>query len=366
MKIQAAVATAPKTPFEFREVDLDDLAPDEVRVRLVATGVCHTDAIVRDQVYPTPLPAVLGHEGAGVIEAVGALVTSVEVGDSVVLSANSCGECEQCFTGRPAYCSNFFGRNFAGTRPDGSTSLASDGTNVSSHFFGQSSFATYANVAARSVVKVDKELSLELLGPLGCGLQTGAGAVINSLDVRAGASIAVFGTGAVGCAALMAAAAVGATTIVAIDLVDSRLATATELGATHVINSRTADVAEEIERITGGRGLDYTLDTTGVPSVLRTAADVLGTGGTVALIGAPAPGTEVSFEVGGSLLKGWRFRTIIEGDSVPQVFIPQLIELWKQGKFPIEKLTKSFAFSEINEAFDASSSGEVIKPILVF
>ena len=158
--------------------------------------------------------------------------------------------------------------------------------------------------------------------------------MINSLDVRPESSIAVFGTGAVGCAALMAAAAVGATTIVAVDVVDSRLATATELGATHTINSRTTDVAAEIERITAGRGLDYALDTTGIPAVLRQAADLLGTGGTVALVGAPAPGTEVSFEVGGSLLKGWRFRTIIEGDSVPQVFIPQLIRLWQQGSSP--------------------------------
>lgn len=365
MQVTAAIATAPETPFEIVELTLDEPRPDEVRVRLVATGVCHTDAIVRDQVYPTPLPAVLGHEGAGVVEAVGSMVGFVSPGDHVVLAPNSCGSCEQCLTGRPAYCADFFARNFAGTRPDGSTAFSDDGA-VSSHFFGQSSFATHANVAARSVVKVDPSLPLELLGPLGCGLQTGAGAVINSLEVEPGSSIAVFGTGAVGCAALMAAAAVGATTIIAIDIVDSRLATALELGATHTINSRSADVAAEIERITSGRGLDYTLDTTGIPAVLRQAAEVLGIGGTVALVGAPAPGTEVSFEVGGSLLKGWRFRTIIEGDSVPQVFVPQLISLWQQGRFPIEKLTRAFAFAEINEAFEASASGEVIKPVLVF
>lgn len=366
MQITAAVAIAPKTPFELVELELGELRPDEVRVKLVATGVCHTDAIVRDQVYPTPLPAVLGHEGAGVVEAVGSMVTSVAPGDSVVLSANSCGVCEQCIIGRPAYCADFFGRNFAGTRPDGSSALADGESTVSSHFFGQSSFATHANVAVRSVVKVDSSLPLELLGPLGCGLQTGAGAVINSLEVRPGSSIAVFGTGAVGSAALMAAAAVGATTIVAIDILDSRLAMATELGATHTINSRTSDVSAEIKHITGGRGMDYSLDTTGIPAVLRQAAEILGIGGTVGLVGAPAPGTEVSFEVGASLLKGWRFHTIVEGDSVPQVFIPQLIQLWQQGKFPLEKLTKTFAFSEINDAFEASASGEVIKPILIF
>ncbi|MBO1267781.1 NAD(P)-dependent alcohol dehydrogenase [Arthrobacter cavernae] len=366
MDIKAAIVRGQGQPFELGSLQLDALRPDEVRVRLVATGVCHTDAIVRDQVYPTPLPAVLGHEGAGIVEAVGSEVTAVEPGDAVVLSANSCGVCEQCLKGRPPYCTDFFGRNFGGTRPDGSSAFSDAGTPVSSHFFGQSSFATHVNAAQRTVVKVDRDLPLELLGPLGCGLQTGAGAVINSLDVRPGSSLAVFGTGAVGCAALMAAAAVGATTIIAVDIVDSRLATAMELGATHVINSRTTDVGAEIARISQDRGVDYALDTTGIPAVLRQAADILGIGGTVALIGAPAPGTEVSFEVGASLIKGWHFRTIVEGDSVPQVFIPQLIRLWQQGKFPIEKLTKTFAFSDINDAFAASASGETIKPVILF
>lgn len=367
MKITAALATAPAAPFEIAELSLDDPRPDEVRVRLVATGVCHTDAIVRDQVYPTPLPAVLGHEGAGIVEAVGAMVTSVSPGDSVVLAPNSCGSCLQCLRARPAYCLDFYGRNFAGSRPDGSTSLSTGaGDPVSSHFFGQSSFATYVNVAARSVVRVDAGLPLELLGPLGCGFQTGAGSVINALGVEPGSTIAVFGTGAVGCAAIMAAAAIGATTIIAVDVLDSRLSLATEIGATHTVNSMEADLPAEIERTTSGRGLDYALDTTGIPTVLSGAAELLGVGGTVGLVGAPAPGTEASFEIGNSLLKGWHFRTIIEGDSVPQVFIPQLIDLWQQGKFPIEKLTRVFPFAEINEAFAASASGEVIKPVLAF
>lgn len=366
MHITAAITLASGKPFEIVELALDEPRPDEVRVKIVATGVCHTDAIVRDQVYPTPLPAVLGHEGAGVVESAGSMVTSVAPGDSVILGPNSCGTCDQCLTGRPAYCSQFFERNFAGRRPDGSTSLTTGSTPVSSHFFGQSSFATHVNVAARSVVKVDDNLPLELFGPLGCGFQTGAGAVLNSLDVRPGSSIAVFGTGAVGCAAIMAAAAVGATTIVAIDIVDSRLEKALEIGATHAINSRSTNVASEIEGITHHRGLDYALDTTGLPAVLRQGAELLGIGGTVALVGAPAPGTEVSFEVGASLLKGWKFRTIVEGDSVPQVLIPQLISLWRQGKFPVESISESFAFADINRAFDASASGQCIKPILVF
>lgn len=366
MEVTAAIVRGESKPFEITTLELDEVRADEVRVRLVATGVCHTDAIVRDQVYPTPLPAVLGHEGAGIVEAVGSSVTTVAPGDAVVLSANSCGTCEQCLTGRLAYCTDLFNRNFGGARSDGSTAFHEDGERVSSHFFGQSSFATHVNAAERSVVKVDADLPLELLGPLGCGIQTGAGAVLNSLKVPAGSSFVVFGTGAVGSAALMAAVVAGATTIIAVDIVDSRLELATSLGATHVINSRSQDVAQEIARITGGRGVDFALDTTGIPAVLRQGADALAIGGTVALVGAPAPGTEVSFEIGASLTKGWHFRTIIEGDSVPQVFIPKLIALWRQGRFPFDKLTKFFAFEQINEAFDASASGETIKPIVTF
>ncbi|WP_411730513.1 NAD(P)-dependent alcohol dehydrogenase [Paeniglutamicibacter sp.] len=366
MEVTAAIVRGESKPFEITTLELDDLRADEVRVRLVATGVCHTDAIVRDQVYPTPLPAVLGHEGAGIVEAVGSAVTTVAPGDAVVLSANSCGTCESCLTGRLSYCTDLFNRNFGGSRADGSTAFTEGGKKVSSHFFGQSSFASHVNAVERSVVKVDADLPLELLGPLGCGIQTGAGAVLNSLKVPAGSSFIVFGTGAVGCAALMAAVVAGATTIVAVDIVDSRLELAATLGATHVINSRLQDVAQEITRITGGRGVDFALDTTGIPAVLRQGADVLAIGGTVALVGAPAPGTEVSFEIGASLTKGWHFRTIIEGDSVPQVFIPKLITLWRQGRFPFDKLTKFFAFAQINEAFDASASGETIKPIVTF
>jgi aryl-alcohol dehydrogenase len=366
MEVTAAIVRGEAKPFEITTLELDDLRPDEVRVRLVGTGVCHTDAIVRDQVYPTPLPAVLGHEGAGIVDAVGSAVTSVTPGDAVVLSANSCGTCEQCLTGRVSYCMDLFNRNFGASRADGSTAFSEDGTKVSSHFFGQSSFATYVNAVERSVVKVDADLPLELLGPLGCGIQTGAGAVLNSLKVPAGASFAAFGTGAVGSAALMAAVVAGATTIVAVDIVDARLELATSLGATHVINSRTQDVAAEFVRITGGRGVDFALDTTGIPAVLRQGAEVLAIGGTVALVGAPAPGTEVSFEIGASLTKGWHFRTIIEGDSVPQVFIPKLIALWRQGRFPFDKLTKFYDLDQINEAFDASAAGETIKPIIRF
>lgn len=366
MQITAAVVPAQSADFEIQTLDIEDPRANEIRVKLVATGVCHTDAFIREGGYPTNFPVVLGHEGAGVVESVGDAVTSVKPGDRVVLGFNSCGHCDNCLSGKPAYCLEFNAQNFGGGRVDGTSALSRDGERIDSNFFGQSSFATYAIATERNVVKVDEDAPLELLGPLGCGLSTGAGAIINSLKVNAGATVGVFGTGAVGSAAIMAAAAIGATTIIALDLNDDRLALAKELGATHSINSGKEDVAARVAEITGGRGLDFVLDTTGVPAVTSSAAPLLAVKGTLGLVGAAKPGAEVSFEVGGSLIKGWSFKTIIEGDAVPQDFIPRLVHLWRQGKFPIEKISKTFPFEQINEAFEASKSGEVIKPVLVF
>lgn len=366
MKVTAAVATAPHTPFELRELELSGLAPNELRVRLAATGVCHTDAIVRDQLYPTPLPAVLGHEGAGVVEETGAAVTSVAPGDHVVLSFDSCGRCDNCASGAPGYCRSLFALNFSGRRPDGSSTLYDGGVPVSSRFFGQSSFATHANVAERSVVKVGTDLPLELLGPLGCGVLTGAGAVLNTFRPPAGSSIAVFGTGAVGASALLAALVAGCTTVIAVDVRESRLELARSLGATHTVDPGAGDPVEQIREITGGRGVTYALEATGLPAVLRQAADALDIRGTVGLVGAAAPGTETTFETGMSLTKGWTLRTIIEGDAVPQVFVPQLIELWRQGRFPFDRLIHRYPFQRIDDAFHDSASGTAVKPVLTF
>ncbi|RYF61815.1 MAG: NAD(P)-dependent alcohol dehydrogenase [Comamonadaceae bacterium] len=366
MDIQAAVVREPHGSFSVETVELGDLQPDEVRVRMIATGVCHTDAVVRDQVYPTPLPAVLGHEGAGIVEATGSAVTSVAPGDHVVLSVNSCGWCAKCLTGSVTYCENLYGRNFGGRRPDGSTSITDASGELSSYFFGQSSFATYANVAERSVVKVRRDVPLKLLGPLGCGIQTGAGAIFNSLKPPMGSTIAIFGAGAVGFSALLAALASGCTTVIAVDINDSRLEKAQALGATHTVNSATQDVVEAIMKATDGRGVDFALDATGIAGVLRQAADSLAVRGTVGLVGSGRPGTEASFETGLSITRGWTLKMIIEGDAVPQVFIPRLIELWTQGRFPFDKLITEYDFTAIDTAFADSEKGDAIKPVVVF
>lgn len=246
MQIAAAVARQSGAPFMIEELELDALRHNEVRVRMVATGICHTDTLVRDGIYPTPLPAVLGHEGAGMVEAVGDSVVSVVPGDHVVLAAAYCGHCKRCRNGQMAYCENLMAADFGGRRPDGATSLSKDDEVISSHFFGQSSFATYANVVEESIVRVDKDIPLEHLGPLGCGINTGAGTVLNELKPEIGSSLVVFGTGAVGCAAVMAARVADCSTIIAVDIHDSRLELARELGATHVINSKTENVAERL------------------------------------------------------------------------------------------------------------------------
>ncbi len=362
--ITAAVARDTGAPLTVESLELDALKNNEVRVAMVATGVCHTDAIVRDGIYPTPLPAVLGHEGAGIVTAVGNAVSNIEIGDHVVLSAAYCGACKQCRAGRMAYCENLFAEDFGGRRRDGSTSLTCHGECISSHFFGQSSFATHANVVQESVVVIDKDVPLELMGPLGCGLQTGAGAVLNELKPEAGTSLVVFGVGAVGSAAIMAAKIAGCTTVIAVDIHDSRLSLAREIGATHTINSKGSDVVDEINKITEGEGIHSALDTTAIPGVIKQAAEALGIRGTLVLVGAAAPGTEVPFEVGKSLVKGWTFKTVVQGSSIPQEFIPRLVHLWKQGRFPFEKLVKFYSLDEINKGFEDSKNGSVIKPIV--
>lgn len=365
MKITAALATAPRAPFQLVELELDDPRPDEVQVRLTACGICHTDLIVRDQWYPTPLPAVLGHEGAGVVEAVGAGITGLSPGDKVVLSFNSCGACRFCLNGHPAYCANFYAHNFSGRRPDDTAAFTRGGEAVSSHFFGQSGFAAVSNVARRSVVKVDDDAPLELLGPLGCGIQTGAGAVLNVLDPEAGSNIVVFGAGAVGLSAVMAAVVANATTIVAVDVVPSRLELARELGATHTVDGRDADQVEQIKAITGG-GARYALDTTGVARVFRTMTDCMGILGHAALVGASALGTESTIDIGTQLLSGQTISMVIEGDSNPQLFIPRLIGLYRAGLFPFDKLVKTYPIAEINQAFEDSEKGETLKPVVLF
>ncbi|MCL8024638.1 NAD(P)-dependent alcohol dehydrogenase [Nocardioides bruguierae] len=362
---KAAVLSGTDAAFEFADIEVRDIRADEILVKITATGLCHTDLSVQHGHIPSPFPIVLGHEGAGTVEQVGSAVTEFAVGDKVAASFDSCGHCANCDEGKNAYCLNFWPYNFGGARPDGSTALAdAEGNDLHSNFFGQSSFATYAVISPRNAVKVPDDVPLELTGPLGCGIQTGAGTVLNSLGVRAGESIVVAGTGAVGLSAIMAAKAAGATTIVAVDVLDERLQFAAKLGATHTVNGKADDVADQIKAATGGLGAKYAVDTTAVPAVIENLVAGTQFGATIAAIGVTKPGATIPlglFSGAGKSLVG-----AIEGDAVPQTFIPRLLDLYRAGQFPFDQLITTYPFTEMDTAIKATQTGEAVKAVLVW
>ncbi len=365
MKVEAAVIGAFGQPFEVKPLDLATPNDDEILVRLVAVGICHSDVACQHGAFAPPLPIVLGHEGAGIVEQVGANITHVKRGDHVVLSYASCGGCARCELGQPQYCSEFGVRNFKGFRSNGEPSFrqgeGDDAADVWGGFFGQSSFATFALSTARNTVKVARHHYLEAMGPLGCGLQTGAGTVLNTLKPQPGDSIVIFGVGTVGMAAMMAAVASDCGVVVAVDVHDGRLALARELGATHAIRGDAPDLMQQLRAILPA-GASFTVDTSGKAPSIRAAIDLLAQCGTCAVL-AVAPGTEVTF-MPSMLLAGRRVIGVTEGDADPQEFIPRMIALHEAGRFPYDRLIKFYALAEINEAIADMRSGATIKPIL--
>jgi aryl-alcohol dehydrogenase len=360
MEVRAAVVRHPGGPFLQESLTLEAPLPDEVLVRIVATGLCHSDITAMHFHFPPPPPVVLGHEGAGIVEAVGADVTHVVPGDHVVLSFNSCGECANCAAGHVAYCDNFFARNLNGRRPDGSETLHASSGPVGGCFFGQSSFATHALAHKRNTVKVRKDAPLEMLGPLGCGIQTGAGAVLNVLKPERGSSFALFGCGGVGLAALMGARIAGCDPIVAVDRVASRLELAKSLGATLTIDASKED---PVRRLTGMGGMKYVIEAAGIPSVMAQATQVVRSRGICAILGVAKPDATLTVNI----LQAFSGRTvmgIIEGDADPHVFIPFLVDKFMEGELPFDRLVKFYPFEQINKAVADSESGVTVKPIL--
>ncbi len=340
---------------------------DEVLVEMRGVGVCHTDMVMRDGHLPVPVPVVLGHEGSGVVKALGSDVTDLAVGDHVVLSFMSCSHCPTCEADQPAYCHSWVPLNFFGARADGSTALTdAAGRPVHSHVFGQSSFATHAVVNRRNTVKVDKDLPLHLLGPLGCGIQTGAGAVLNSCKVRAGSSVAVIGAGAVGISAIMAARIAGAAIVVALDVNETRIALAQELGATHGFLAASAGFMAHAETTGCPLGFDYIIDTTGLPTIVNDAIPALAPLGELALVGAYPPGGNIVADATHLMSAGRVVRGVVEGSADPQSFIPQLLSFYREGRFPFDRLVEVFNFDEIADAFTAGESGKVVKPVVRF
>lgn len=359
MLIKAAVANKDSQTFDIKDVELDSPKSNEVLVMIVATGICHTDKAALDGMT-TPLPAALGHEGARIVEKVGADVTSVKPGDHVALSFSYCGECRNCRAGHPGMCMKFNQLNFEGGNFDGTHRLH-EGSEDLSTFFGQSSFANYVVAEENNVVKVPEDMDLRLLGPLGCGIQTGAGTVLNYIKLQAGETIVIFGMGPVGLSAVMAAKIAGAKEIIAVDRNANKLGMAKEMGATLVLDSEHDDV-EKINKLVPD-GVAHSLDTTGNAGVVKQALHLLRPAGECVLIGI---GGKLELDMMQDLLaESKKLAGVVEGDSIPQEFLPKLIKYYQEGNFPFDKMIKLYDFEDINQAMSDFDNDKTMKPVVV-
>ncbi|KAF9880812.1 hypothetical protein CkaCkLH20_01854 [Colletotrichum karsti] len=357
--------------FKLVPVILDEIRPDEVLVEMKYSGICHTDVVTQHGGLPmVEFPAIFGHEGAGVVRAIGSdvKIKDLAVGDNVLLSINSCGSCDTCASGHPALCPDSSKINIGSVRTSDKSTPArlADGRPVRSQFFGHSSFSKMSVVSGKSVVKCPESAAghMEVYAPLGCGLQTGAGTVMNMIKPGKSDSLVVFGLGSVGLAALMAARYLEVGQIIAIDIVSSRLELAKELGATHTINSKDfPDMVKEIQRVTDG-GPTFAMDCTGVLKVIEDTIACVRPLGTAVLVGVPPPAAEIKIDPQAFLLANKRLIGVIEGDSYPPDFIPKLIKMHQEGKFPIDRLCKTYPASELKKAIEDMHSGEVIKPVI--
>jgi aryl-alcohol dehydrogenase len=367
MRTTVAVVNGPGAEFVLEEVDVDGPRADEVLVRIVATGLCHTDISLRDTLPAEMFPRVFGHEGAGVVAEVGADVTGIEVGDHVVLSLASCRACARCAAGLVGYCEQTLMLNYLGNRSDGSTSYSRPAGAVYGHFFGQSSFARHAVALATSVVVVDEELDLTLVAPYGCGFMAGSGSVLNVAQPRSGDSVVVYGVGAVGLAAVAAARASGVETLVAVDLLPGRLEAAERLGAVPVDPAGLggATVVDRVKELTGG-GASYAVETTAVPSVLKQAVQSLGVQGTLVVLGLDMSRPEFPVDAIDLLQNGKVVRGSVEGDSDPQEMVPRMLRMNAAGDLPLDDLVTTYPFTEINTAIADVLAGRVVKPVLVW
>lgn len=364
MKVRAAVAYEGRERFALEELELSEPGPNDILVHIVGVGLCHTDVKALEGSMRVPKPVVLGHEGAGIVERTGERVTKVKPGDHVVLTYDSCGACRACSGGDPAYCEQTGALNFRDARENEPGFFRKGNDSIHGHFFGQSSFSSYAIARPQNTIPVRKDAPLEILGVLGCGVQTGAGAMMNSLGAKAGESVAIFGVGPVGLSAVMAAVICGCAEIVAVDVLESRLAMAKQLGATRcVLASANVKTAEEIRRLVPG-GVNCAFDTTGRADSYQQSLVSLATKGRFGFITVPAGAFELNLAA--MMLGGLSIRGIVQGDSLPDAFIPRLIDLHMSGRFPFDKLVTSYPFEQIDQAIEDQASGRVVKPVFTF
>ena len=366
MQITAALSMErdPKGAFVFKQLELEAPRQNEIVVKLVATGICGSDLHGRGSEHPRPI--VLGHEGAGVVVETGAAVTTLQIGDHVLLNYVACGKCRTCVRGMPKLCPHYGTLNHSGARADGSTGLTADGEVVYGQFFGQSSFATFCLANEQQATKLDKSIDLTVAPAFACGVQTGAGTVANGLKPGVGDSIVVIGVGAVGMSAAIMARAMGCETIIAVDVTENRLALARELGATHTLNAvETPDLVEAVHDIVPG-GVDYAVEAAGRADLTQQAVDCLSKGGFCAALGLDMSGASFTMPHFQLAMTGVKIGGFPGGLAVPDDLVPRLISLYSQGRFPVDRLVERFAFSDINAAAAAAESGRAIKPVLIF
>ncbi|MDT5397680.1 MAG: S-(hydroxymethyl)glutathione dehydrogenase / alcohol dehydrogenase [Mycobacterium sp.] len=361
MSERGAILRTVGEPLQIEEITLAALAPDQVRVRIAASGVCHSDLSQATGVLPVGTPCVLGHEGAGVVEAVGTEVHHVAPGHHVVIAwVAACGECWFCLRGEVHLCRNSI-------RDSYSMPYATDAAGAPLFTsVGVSSFATATNCLARAVVPIDADIPLEIASLIGCGVATGAGAALNTAPVEHGSSVAVIGLGGVGLASLMAAKVRGAAELIAVDPVASRREAAISLGATHAVDPADGDVAKQIRAITGRRGADYVFEAVGRQATIETAVEATRRGGTTCIVGASPPDERISLSaydlyMHGKILIGCQY-----GSVVPSRDFPLLLNLWRTGRLPLEQLiTGRITLDEVNAAFEELTRGIGIRSVIV-
>ncbi|MCB0173381.1 MAG: zinc-binding dehydrogenase [Anaerolineae bacterium] len=360
IKARGAVARIPDAPVEIEEFTLDDPGPRDVVVRILASGVCHTDLGLKTGTYGTDgFPFLLGHEGAGVVQEVGSAVTRVKVGDHVMLNWRApCGECRFCLKGQHNYCASSHNAQNKMRGKDGE---------LLNPALGIGTFCTHTLVHEVQCVKYDGELSAAAISLIGCGVVTGVGAALYSANVQQGTSVAVFGCGGVGDSVIQGAKLAGATTIIAVDLDPQKLAWAKEFGATHTVNAGEVDPVAEIKRLTDGHGVNYSFEAVGLSKTLEQALFCRDLAGTCVLIGVPGPGPRLNlelqqfFDLGGSLTVSWY------GNCIPARDFPILADWYQQGKLDLDRLvSRTISLEETEAAFDAMKRGETLRSVIVF
>ena len=359
--MKAALFHGPNQQLTIEEVAIDKPMPREVVVRTVASGVCHSDLHFIEGLYPFPAPAILGHEAAGIVEEVGSLVTYLKPGDHVIACLSVfCGHCEQCLTGHPNRCTSTDVRR----APSDPPKLTWDGKAVN-QFANLSSYAEKMLVHENALVKIREDMPLDRAALIGCGVTTGVGAALNTARVEPGSTVAVFGTGGVGLAAIQGARIAGARMIIAVDVVEHKLATARELGATHIVDASSHDPVEAIRDMTGG-GVDYSFEAIGLKQVAEQCFECIRPGGTATIIGMIPVGQKIELD-GRSFLREKKIQGSGMGSNRFRVDMPRYIDFYLQGRLKLdEMITRRGRLDDVNEAFRAMKAGEVARTVLMF